>query len=77
MLCFALASVDGSFADVAKLTVYVVDFTPDKMGPLVEGIARACATLGVTPAPPLTGIGVSALAGPDLLCEVEATAVLD
>ncbi|WP_018586147.1 RidA family protein [Salinispora arenicola] len=73
----ALAEVGGSFDDVAKLTVYVVDYTPDKMALLGEGIARAAAKLGVTPAAPLTGLGISALAAPDLLVEVEATAVLD
>ncbi|MFD5748498.1 RidA family protein [Streptomyces sp. NPDC127033] len=73
----ALAGAGASFGDVAKLTVYLVDWTPDKM-PLVEaGIARAAAKLGGTPVPPLTGIGVAALAAPDLLVEVEATAVLD
>ena len=73
----ALAEAGGSFDDVAKLTAYIVDWTPDKMPLLMEGIARAAAKLGVTPVPPLTGIGVSALAEPDLLVEVEATAVLD
>ncbi len=73
----ALAEVGATFADVAKLTVYLVDWTPDKMALCVEGIARAAARLGVTPAAPLTGIGVAALAEPGLLVEVEAIAVLD
>lgn len=73
----ALAEVGGSFDDVAKLTVYVVDLTPDKLSLLVEGISRASEKLGVTPVPPLTGLGVSALAAPDLMVEVEAIAVLD
>jgi enamine deaminase RidA (YjgF/YER057c/UK114 family) len=74
----ALAEVGGSFGDVAKLTVYVVDLTPDKMPLFVEGVARAAVKLGVvTPMPPLTGVGVAALAEPDLLVEVEATAVID
>ncbi|MGK5440369.1 RidA family protein [Micromonospora sp. URMC 105] len=73
----ALAAAGGSFDDVAKLTAYVVDWTPDKMPALMEGITRAAAKLGVTPAPPFTGLGISALAGPDLLVEVEATAVID
>ncbi len=73
----ALAAVDGSFDDLVKLTLYVVDWSGDSMGQLVEGIGRAAARLGVTPAAPITGIGVSALAAPDLLVEVEATAVLD
>lgn len=72
----ALAEVGATFDDVAKFTVYLVDWTPDKMPSFVEGVARASAKLGVTPAAPLTGIGVAALAEPDLLVEVEATAVL-
>jgi enamine deaminase RidA (YjgF/YER057c/UK114 family) len=73
----ALAEAGGSFDDVAKLTVYLVDWTPDKMPLFVEGVARASAKLGVTPVAPLTGVGVAALAEPDLLVEVEATAVID
>ncbi|MGW8884576.1 RidA family protein [Streptomyces sp. NPDC055749] len=73
----ALAEVGASFDNVAKLTVYLVDWTPDKMPLFVEGVARAAAKLGVTPASPLTGVGVAALAGPDLLVEVEATAIID
>ena len=73
----ALAAVGASFEDVAKLTVYAVDLSPETMPLYQEGIARAAATLGVTPVAPLTGIGVAALAEPDLLVEVEATAILD
>ncbi|MCS7482793.1 RidA family protein [Umezawaea endophytica] len=73
----ALAEVGATFADVVKLTVYVVDWTPEKMPLFAEGVARAAAKLGVTPIAPLTGIGVAALAEPGLLLEVEATAVLD
>ncbi|HUP75763.1 MAG TPA: RidA family protein [Acidimicrobiales bacterium] len=72
----ALAEAGASFDDVVKLTVYVVDLTADKMPLFAEGIARAAATLDVTPLAPLTGIGVSALAGPDFMVEVEATAIL-
>ncbi|MEU8784475.1 RidA family protein [Streptomyces sp. NPDC048637] len=73
----ALAEAGGSFDDVAKLTVYVVDWTPDKMPLLLEGISRAAAKLGVTPVPPATLLGVAALDIPDHLVEIEATAVLD
>lgn len=73
----ALAEVGGSFDNVVKLTVYLVDWTPAKMPLFAEGVARASAQLGVTPMPPLTGIGVAALAEPDVMVEVEATAVLD
>ncbi|GAA4525647.1 RidA family protein [Amycolatopsis samaneae] len=72
----ALAEAGATFDDVAKLTVYVRDWTPDKMPALADGISRAAAKLGVTPAAPFTGLGVAALAGPGLLVEVEATAVL-
>jgi enamine deaminase RidA (YjgF/YER057c/UK114 family) len=73
----ALAEAGGSFDDVAKLTVYAVDWTPDKMPMLLEGIERAAGKLGVTPMAPATLIGVAALDVPDHLVEVEATAVLD
>ncbi|MFD6453027.1 hypothetical protein ACFWF3_19800 [Nocardia sp. NPDC060220] len=42
-----------------------------------EGVAGAAAKLGVDPVKPITLIGVAALGEPDLLVEVEATAVLD
>ena len=73
----ALADVGGGFDDVAKLTFYVVDWTPDKMPALLKGISCAAAKLGVTPAPPTTLIGVAALDVPDHLVEIEATAILD
>lgn len=73
----ALAAVGATFDDVAKLTVYLVDRTPDKIAQFVEGASRAKAELGTTATPPLTGIGVAFLAEPDLLVEIEATAVLD
>ncbi|MEV6583984.1 RidA family protein [Streptomyces sp. NPDC051582] len=73
----ALEAAGGSFEDVAKLTVYVVDWTPDKMPLLLEGISRAAARLGVTPVPPGTLLGVAALDVPAHLVEIEVTAVLD
>ncbi|NEE03991.1 RidA family protein [Phytoactinopolyspora halotolerans] len=73
----ALAEIGGSFDDVAKLTIYVVDWTPDKMPLLGEGVSRAAAAMGVDPTKPITLLGVAALGEPDLLVEVEATAVLD
>jgi enamine deaminase RidA (YjgF/YER057c/UK114 family) len=73
----ALAEIGGSFDDVAKLTIYVVDWTPDKMPLLGEGVARAAAKLGVDPVKPITLLGVAALGEPDLLVEVEATAIID
>ncbi|MFE5242058.1 MULTISPECIES: RidA family protein [unclassified Streptomyces] len=73
----ALAGVGASFDDVAKLNVHVVDWTPDKMPLLLEGISRAAARLGITPKPPATLLGVAALDIPEHMVEVEATAVVD
>ncbi|MFJ3930049.1 RidA family protein [Streptomyces sanyensis] len=73
----ALDAVGGSFDDVAKLTVHVVDWTPDKMPLLMEGISRASAVLGTLPVPPATLLGAAALDVPEHLVEVEAVAVLD
>lgn len=73
----ALAGAGASFADVAKLTAYVVDWNPGKMPRFLAGAARAAAKLGVTPVPPATLIGVAALDVPEHLVEVEAIAVID
>ncbi|WP_274563747.1 RidA family protein [Streptomyces spiramyceticus] len=73
----ALAAIGGSFDDVAKLTIYVVDWSPEKMPLLGEGVGRAAAKLGVDPVKPITLLGVAALGEPDLLVEVEATAVIE
>lgn len=62
---------------MAKLNVHVVDWTPDKMPLLLEGISRASARLGATPVPPATLLGVAALDVPEHLVEVEVTAVID
>lgn len=73
----AMLAVGGTFDDVAKLTVYVVDWSADKLEGLGTGATRAAERLGVNPVKPTTLIGVASLAEPDLLVEVEATAVLD
>ncbi|GAB2881256.1 RidA family protein [Streptomyces deserti] len=73
----ALTEIGGSFDDVAKLTIYVVDWHPDKYPLLGEGVSRAAAKMGVDPLKPITLLGVSALGEPDIMVEVEATAVLD
>ncbi|SCF09358.1 RidA family protein [Micromonospora mirobrigensis] len=73
----ALAGVGATFADVVKLTVHVVDWKPEQMPALLDGIARAGAKLGVTPAAPASLFGIAALDVPEHLVEVEATAVLD
>lgn len=72
----ALKAVGGSFDDVAKMTIYVVDWTGDKMEALGAGVFRAAGRLGADLTKAVTLIGVAALAEPDLLVEVDATAVL-
>lgn len=75
-LATALDAAGATFADVASTRVYVVDWTPDKMAALGEGVGRVAEKLGVGPTA-MTLIGVVALGEPDLLVEVEAVAVLD
>ncbi|SNS21395.1 Enamine deaminase RidA, house cleaning of reactive enamine intermediates, YjgF/YER057c/UK114 family [Geodermatophilus saharensis] len=73
----ALEAAGGSFDDVAKLVLYVVDWDAGKLPALGEGVARASARLGRDLTRPVTLIPVVALGEPDLLIEVDATAVLD
>jgi enamine deaminase RidA (YjgF/YER057c/UK114 family) len=73
----ALAAVGGSFDDVAHLTLYVVDWTPDKLDALGAGVMQVAERLGVDPIKPVTLIPVAALTEPDLLIEVQAVAVLE
>jgi enamine deaminase RidA (YjgF/YER057c/UK114 family) len=72
----ALAGAGATFADVAKTTIYIVDWRPERMGELMAGFGRVAGVLGIDPLRPTTLIGVAALAAPDLLIEVEVTAVL-
>lgn len=67
----------GEVSDIARLTFYVVGWTPEMAALLMEGIARAQESDGFsTPMPPLTLIGVQSLWSPGLLVEIEAAAVL-
>jgi enamine deaminase RidA (YjgF/YER057c/UK114 family) len=72
----AVEAAGGTFADVAKLTIYIVDWTPEKMEPFIEGVLRVVGRLGIDPTKAVTLLGVSALTEPDLLVEIEAVAVL-
>ena len=76
-LITALAGVGGSFDDIARMTCYVVDWSPELMPQLIEGAMRVAGRRGINPIRPITLIGVTALGEPDLLVEVEAIAVLD
>lgn len=74
----ALAEAGATFDDVVKLTIYTTQMTPESLQAFGEGIGRACARLGMAqPMPPITGIGVTALAEPEHIVEVDAVAVID
>jgi enamine deaminase RidA (YjgF/YER057c/UK114 family) len=73
----ALDAVGATVADLAKVTVYLVDLDEEKAGQFIAGRERAAATLGVEFQQPSTWIGVTALAAPGYLVEVDAVAVLD
>ena len=60
-------------ANVTRLRTYVVDHSPDKLGPILGEIGAFYG--GATPAPN-TFIGVAALALPDFLVEIEAIAAV-
>ena len=73
-LASALAAADASFDDVVKITTYVVDYKPEQRAVLSEVRGRYLPTDNP---PASTLVGVSALAGPDWLIEIEAIAVTD
>lgn len=60
-------------ANVTRLRTYVVNHSPDKLGPILGEIGAFYG--GATPAPN-TFIGVAALALPDFLVEIEADAAV-
>ncbi|NUT49688.1 MAG: RidA family protein [Saccharothrix sp.] len=72
----ALAAVGGTFDDVVRLNLYVVDWSLPKWDDVTAGVKRAAARLDADLVRPTTLIGVATLAEPEFLIEVEATAVL-
>ncbi|MFD9416658.1 RidA family protein [Streptomyces goshikiensis] len=73
-----LAGAGASFADVLRLTLYVTRWSPEKIGELMAGVEAVADEIGLPlPMPPASLIGVDYLFEPDVLVEVEATALLD
>jgi enamine deaminase RidA (YjgF/YER057c/UK114 family) len=70
----ALAAAGAGYADIVKITTYVVNYRPEDRA--VIGKARAPFFADGTP-PASTLVGVAALALPEWLVEIEAVAVLD
>ncbi|MGF1654454.1 MAG: RidA family protein [Actinomycetales bacterium] len=72
-----LQAAGAGFGDVVRLTFYVTDWTPEKIEPFLAGVESVADELGLPrPMPPASLIGVAHLFEPDVLVEVEATAVL-
>ncbi|WP_428933720.1 RidA family protein [Streptomyces sp. ACT015] len=73
-----LTGAGASFADVLRLTFYVTRWSPEKIGDLMAGVEAVAEEIGLRlPLPPASLIGVEYLFEPDVLVEVEATALLD
>jgi enamine deaminase RidA (YjgF/YER057c/UK114 family) len=70
----AVEAVGGTLADVVALRIYIVNYRPEQAD-VVGGALREFFPKEKRPAS--TWIGVSALAVPDFLIEIEATAVLE
>ena len=68
----------ATFDDVLRLTFYVTDWKPEKIGEFMAGVEQVAEEIGLTlPLPPTSLIGVDYLFEPDVLVEVEATALID
>jgi enamine deaminase RidA (YjgF/YER057c/UK114 family) len=70
----ALSAASCSVADVVKLTIYVVGYTPEKAVAIAETVRRH---FGRSPLPASSLIGVQALARPEFQVEVEALAIAE
>ncbi|MEU6028715.1 RidA family protein [Streptomyces tauricus] len=72
-----LAGAGASFTDVLRLTFYVTHWSPDRIGDFMAGVEAVADEIGLRlPIPPASLIGVDYLFEPDVLVEVEATAIL-
>lgn len=70
----AIEAVGGALGDIVALRIYIVNYQPES----AEAVGSALREFFSEGDPPAsTWIGVSALAVPDFLIEIEATAVLD
>ena len=70
----AMESAGGTLKDIVALRIYVVDYQAE----CGTAVGTALREVFVSENPPAsTWIGVSALADPEFLIEIEATAVLD
>lgn len=70
----ALAAAGAGFDDVVKITVFVVDYQPEKRATIAEVRNQF---VSKTHPPASTLVGVSSLARAEALIEIEAIAVID
>lgn len=73
-LRIALAAAGATFRDVVNSRLYVVGFKPDYL-PIIREVRSRYFAADQPPASTL--VGVTALAGPDWLIEIEVTAVVE
>jgi enamine deaminase RidA (YjgF/YER057c/UK114 family) len=69
----AMEAVGGSLKDIAALRIYIVNYQPEN----AKAVGTALREFFPQNPPASTWIGVSSLAVPEFLIEIEATAVLD
>jgi len=73
-----LTGAGATFHDVVRLTFYVTRWQPEMIGDFMVGVESVAHELDLPqPLPPASLIGVDHLFEPDVLVEVEATAILD
>ena len=70
----ALAAAGATMQDVCRLTVYIVDYNPGMLETISVELNKV---FDKDALPANTLLGVQALAVPDFLVEIEATAILD
>ncbi|WP_413450263.1 RidA family protein [Georgenia phoenicis] len=68
----------ATFDDVVRLTVYVTDWEVERIADFMAGVEAVAEEVGLSlPMPAASLIGVDRLYTPDVLVEIEATAVVD
>jgi enamine deaminase RidA (YjgF/YER057c/UK114 family) len=72
----ALASAGATWRSVVKATYYVVGVAPQNLEAFVRAMNDVLGT-DAEPAPAATFVGVAALAYPEMLVEIDVTAVVD
>jgi len=71
-----LEAAGATFADVAKTTMYVVDWDESKLEQIFAGAVKVAERVGSVPVVPVTLIPVPKLVEDGLLIEIDSTAVL-